>query len=581
MYAARMVHLHRKIKKGRPYYYVREIQRVDGKPKVVSQVYLGSVEAILARAQESKAGESVSRLKVEEFGSLFLAHELEKEIDTIGLIDSIIPRDPRETGPTVGEFFFYAWANRLVDPKSKLGLQEWYETSAIQSIRPMDLGELTSQRYWAKWERVEQKHVEKIACEFFKRVWGKQPAPPESVLFDTTNYFTYMSSSNPSSLAKRGHNKDGKHELRQVGVGLLVDRARQLPLFYREYEGNVHDSKFFSGVIDEAFATISSFNPTKERLTIVFDKGMNSDENMARFDDNPRVHFVTTYSPLYLEELANTDLSEFQPVETRSHVDARGTSDQMSAFRTKVTLWGKERTVVVTHNPLLARKKALTMESKLATVRKKLLEFRKNYRESKPQWQNPKAIEKRYEKFCSKLHIESECYRLEFGDRRCAPEMSFRKDDAAVRRCQALFGRNIIVTDNHDWTTTDIVQLSLDRVFIETQFRTSKNTHHVSMRPFHHWTDGKIRCQILTCVMALTMRRLIELRVEEKLTRTTHPLSGDEILDSMRRLHSVLLWYPGRRTAERQLETPTETQREVLRAFGWEVLERGVLQRVA
>jgi transposase len=575
-----MAHLHRKIKKGRPYYYVREIQRVNGKPKVVSQVYLGSIEAILARAQESKASECVSRLKVEEFGSLFLAHELEKEIDTIGLIDSIIPRNPRETGPTVGEFFFYAWANRLIDPRSKLGLQEWYESSAIQSVRPLDLAELTSQRYWAKWERVEQEHVEKIACEFFKRVWSKQPAPPESVLFDTTNYFTYMASSNQSSLAKRGHSKDGKHELRQVGVGLLVDRARKLPLFYREYEGNVHDSKFFSGVIDEAFATIASFNPTKERLTVVFDKGMNSDENIARFDDHPRLHFVTTYSPFYLEELANTDIDEFQPVETRTHIDARGTSDQMSAFRTKVTLWGKERTVIVTHNPMLARKKAFTMESKLATLRETLLEFCKHYRESKPQWRNPKVIEKRYERLCSKLHIESECYRLEFGDRRRAPEMSFRKDEAAVRRCQAVFGRNIIVTDNHDWTTTDIVQLSLDRGFIETQFRTSKNPHHISMRPFHHWTDSKIRCQILTCVMALTMRRLIEIRVAENLGRVTQSLSGDDILDSMRHLHSVLLWYPGRRAAERHLETPTETQREVLHAFGWEVVEGGVLQSV-
>src|SRR4030042_2058359 len=37
-----MSHLHRKIKKGRPYYYIREIKRVDGKPKVVSQIYSGS-----------------------------------------------------------------------------------------------------------------------------------------------------------------------------------------------------------------------------------------------------------------------------------------------------------------------------------------------------------------------------------------------------------------------------------------------------------------------------------------------------------------------------------------------------------
>ena len=41
-----MAHLHKKIKKGSPYYHVRGIQRVDFRPKVVSQIYLGSVETI-------------------------------------------------------------------------------------------------------------------------------------------------------------------------------------------------------------------------------------------------------------------------------------------------------------------------------------------------------------------------------------------------------------------------------------------------------------------------------------------------------------------------------------------------------
>ena len=61
-------------------------------------------------------------------------------------------------------------------------------------------------------------------------------------LFDTSNYYTYMASDTLSELAQRGHNKASKHHLRQVGVGLLADRVKRLPLYYREYEGNTHDS---------------------------------------------------------------------------------------------------------------------------------------------------------------------------------------------------------------------------------------------------------------------------------------------------------------------------------------------------
>jgi hypothetical protein len=47
-----MAHLHKKIKKGKAFSYVREMARVNGKPKVVSQVYLGTAEKILALASE-------------------------------------------------------------------------------------------------------------------------------------------------------------------------------------------------------------------------------------------------------------------------------------------------------------------------------------------------------------------------------------------------------------------------------------------------------------------------------------------------------------------------------------------------
>ena len=50
-----MAHIHKKMKKGRLYYYVREIARVDGKPKLITQVYLGSPGRILEMAQGGNA----------------------------------------------------------------------------------------------------------------------------------------------------------------------------------------------------------------------------------------------------------------------------------------------------------------------------------------------------------------------------------------------------------------------------------------------------------------------------------------------------------------------------------------------
>jgi transposase len=120
----------------------------------------------------------------------------------------------------------------MIAPKSKRALQDWYKKTAIQQIRPIDLKQLSSERYWEKWNRVSEEQIEEIATKFFARIWEDQGLGPEILLFDTTNYFTYMATNTESELAQRGHNKSSKHHLRQVGVGVLQDRVKSLPLYY-------------------------------------------------------------------------------------------------------------------------------------------------------------------------------------------------------------------------------------------------------------------------------------------------------------------------------------------------------------
>ena len=164
-----MAHFHVKKKKGRPYLYVREIARVDGKPKVVSQIYIGSPERVAGLASGTEKGPV--RIKVEEFGALWLAQQMDQDIGLAAIIDNIVPRAARETGPTIGEYFLYCVWNRMVEAVSKNRLSRWYGRTAVQQIRPVDIGELTSKRYWEKWDRVSEKALQTMAQTFFKRIW--------------------------------------------------------------------------------------------------------------------------------------------------------------------------------------------------------------------------------------------------------------------------------------------------------------------------------------------------------------------------------------------------------------------------
>ena len=206
-----------------------------------------------------------------------------------------------------------------------------------------------------------------ITQAFFNRIWQLESPQADCLLFDTTNYYTFLASDTPSDLARRGKSKDGRHHLRQIGLGLLVARDSKLPLYYSVYPGNMHDSKQFEAIMDEMFGIVCGLHQTKERLTVVIDKGMNSESNYAWIDEHSRIHFVTTYSTYFAQDLAATTLDRFEPLDIEKNqklLSAGNREDLILAYRTQGEYWGKQRAVVVTYNPATARKQDYTFQSK-------------------------------------------------------------------------------------------------------------------------------------------------------------------------------------------------------------------------
>ena len=58
----------------------------------------------------------------------------------------------------------------MVEAVSKNQLAKWYQRTAIQHIRPVNLDELTSKRYWEKWDRVDEQALRKITHSFSQRL---------------------------------------------------------------------------------------------------------------------------------------------------------------------------------------------------------------------------------------------------------------------------------------------------------------------------------------------------------------------------------------------------------------------------
>src|SRR5712691_12434307 len=70
---------------GHTYYYARYCQRVQGKPKIVRQVYLGKLEDLVAAAEQSHQPPQPLQTEVAAFG------DVAAQLDLVPLLDSVLP----------------------------------------------------------------------------------------------------------------------------------------------------------------------------------------------------------------------------------------------------------------------------------------------------------------------------------------------------------------------------------------------------------------------------------------------------------------------------------------------------------
>ena len=100
----------------------------------------------------------------------------------------------------------------------------------------------------------------------------------DCLLFDNTNFFTYIDTKTDSKLARRGNSKEKRKDLKIIGLSMMVS-PDLMCRFYEVYPGNRNDSKQFSNVLGKLKKRYQDLCGKEHTITLVFDKGNNSPEN--------------------------------------------------------------------------------------------------------------------------------------------------------------------------------------------------------------------------------------------------------------------------------------------------------------
>src|ERR1019366_53359 len=121
-----MASMYKKVISGKPYWYLREMGWVDGKPRMISERYLGSAADIEALLDAREAAALPERTRHLAFGDVAAAWGMLQELGIAGIIDE----GAGARRADAGAYLALAALNRLVAPCSRLAFADWWKSTA-------------------------------------------------------------------------------------------------------------------------------------------------------------------------------------------------------------------------------------------------------------------------------------------------------------------------------------------------------------------------------------------------------------------------------------------------------------------
>lgn len=533
-----MASIIKKKKANTIYYYVVESARVEGKPRIVNQVYLGTAERVASLVKDATAPIPLAATTV-EFGlpgALWLAAE---NSGLFALLQSLWPK-PR-SGPSTAHYLLLAAIHRICQPGPKTEVADWYRGSILASRWGFASERFTSQAFWDCFDQIhtgeampagEQDELEEAQSRLFGLWQEKQLVSRRLLAYDTTNFYTYIASDNErNSLAQRGHNKQGRRNLRQVGLSYVLDGENGLSLGHHLYRGNVADAEEFPQALTRIVALLNRNKIAPETVTLVLDKGSAALSNTLELE-TAGVGWISALpwnqAPPELRARASHELTPLGSQEPG-----------VSAATEKMVVHGKEYCCVLKYSVSFAGEQ---LQSLITSSSRAMQSMRKLARElAKPGAAfAERGLRNKIARWLSPQFVEQLIsYQLEQRDGRWHLQFDF--DHQALDNLLAhRLGRTVLITNHFDWTAEQVITGYSGQQHIEQVFRGLKDGNWLGWGPMHHWTDQKIRVHAFYCMLGISLLQYVRRQAQA----AWPGLSTEQLLDELRQIQQYTLLYP-------------------------------------
>ena len=562
-----MATIQAKVSRGHKYWYIVESRRVNGKPRPIVLAYLGKAEDLLRRLQGLT---DVLKLKSYSHGAVAALLSVAKKLDVVSEINKHVKscreymaEKPTRNNLTVGMTLLLGAIGRVCMQTSKQSWWTWAKTTSCEYLLRCGLSRIDSQHFWDLMDALPVEAIAPIERAVIQRVFSQYQIQTDTLFFDTTNFFTYVATTNTRcSIARRGKSKQHRNDLRQVGMALVVSREDLIPLFHLTYQGNFNDVTVFKSVVEKIKGRMDELHMDPKNHSIVFDRGNNSKKNLAMVT-NAGLHYIGALSPSHHSSLVKDALDAMtEPVEVGQQ--------QLLVFRDKRVIWDEERTVLVFISDKLKKGQIRGLLREVDTVEKNLKKLQQGLKN--PRSYHFKTVAEAEERVCKIISTKHALEVFTFSVQQNAGGkgwlLIYKRNDTKIDELQEKMGLRIVMTNRHEWNSAEIITAYHGQSYIESAFRNLKNPYHLAIRPQYHWTDQKIAVHFFICVLGYLLARLIWKEAKKKIA--FHG-SMNTLLDTLNnvRLATILekSTTPGPVKAVYKLEEMDSQQNELLKAL--------------
>lgn len=376
------------------------------------------------------------------------------------------------------EELFCMVANRILDPKSKLGIEEWKE-----------------KYYCPQWDNIKSHHFyrtmdalikkqEEIETDLANQTINLFSKDISMVMFDTTS-IKHWGEGEYADILKYGYSKEKRGDLPQIIIGVLMT-ADGIPFAHKVWKGNQSDVKSFGEIIEEAKDKYGL-----KKIIWVADRGMVSEHNLDLLTQSG-MEYIFGIKMRHLDSLAKKKLlSEDDDFKHVNHV-----------LKVKEVEYQGKR-YIICFNPAEAKK-----QKKNRAYFKKILQKKVAFDTAKSF-----LIKNGYKKY---LDLKGE----------------LKIDWDRFEKEEIYDGKWVLVTN------TDLDDKKIGKAYknlwkIERAFRTLKSP--LAVDPMFHWTERRIRAHVFICFIALQVYLLINKHLKE----AKQNISIGSMLEELDKIQSI------------------------------------------